>query len=204
MSETDIIQNKFSREFYLQDTHHIARSLLGCYLISEIDSTVCGGMIVEAESYLGTDDKASHSQRFGRTKRTEIQFGLGGFAYIFQVYGMYYQFCLVTGTYDVSDVVLIRALEPIFGVEKMMQRRKVSDIKSISNGPGKLCNALGITKEHYAADLCGNIVWLAKSDAEISDNQIVCAPRIGIEYADDYKDKLWRYYIKDNKFVSKK
>lgn len=195
---------KYPRSFYLQDTFDVAKQLLGSYLYSYIDDNISGGMIVETEVYLGGVDKASHSFNYRRTKRTEIQFGIGGYAYIFIVYGMYPQLCVVTGPQDISDVVLLRSIEPKLGVDIMKKRGGVEGIESLTNGPAKLCIALGIKKEHYGEDLCGERIWISPPEEHIDHDEIISAKRIGIGYAEEYADKLWRFYIKDNKYVSRR
>lgn len=197
---------KYPRNFYLQDTFQVAQQILGSYLCTCIDGQLTVGKIVETEVYLGSIDKASHSYPNKKTPRTQIQFGLGGYAYIFFVYGMYHQFCIVTGPANVPDVILIRALEPIAGIEYMMARRKINQVKNLTNGPGKLCISLHITKDLYGADLLGEQIWLSPPNYrdKININQIQTAKRIGINYAAEFVDKLWRFYIKNNQYVSKK
>jgi len=197
---------KYPRDFYLQNTLQVAQQILGSYLCTYINSQLTVGKIVETEVYLGSIDKAAHSYPNKKTPRTQIQFGLGGYAYIFFVYGMYHQFCLVTGPVNVADVVLIRALEPIAGIEYMMTRRKSQQVKNLTNGPGKLCISLHITKDLYGADLLGEQIWLSPPHPAdiININQIQSAKRIGIDYAGEFVDKLWRFYIKNNQYISKK
>ena len=198
------MRKKYERDFYLQDTFEVAKQLLGAYLSTYLDGHLTSGMIVEVEPYIGGIDKASHSYQGRRTQRTEIQFGPGGHAYVYLIYGMYSQFCVVTGPENVSDVILIRALEPTDGIDVMKQRRNQSNKNNLTNGPGKLCMALGITTELYGEDLCGDKIWIAPPNANINPDRIVAAKRIGIDYAEEFADKLWRFHIKDNKFVSKK
>jgi DNA-3-methyladenine glycosylase len=195
---------KYPREFYLQNTFDVAKQLLGSYLYTSLDGAVTSGMIVEVEAYFGGADKASHTYNNRRTKRTEIQFGLGGYAYIFFVYGMYTQFCVVTGAKNVADAILIRAVEPVDGIEVMQQRRNQVGVKNLTNGPGKLCIALGITPKLYGADLCGDTIWIASPHLKLETIDLVAAKRIGVDYAEEFANKLWRFYIKDNIYVSKK
>lgn len=197
------MHKKYPRDFYLQDTFDVAKKLLGSYLYSSIEGELTGGMITETEVYLGGIDKASHSFNYRRTKRTEIQFDVGGHAYIFIVYGMYPQLCVVTGPKDVSDVVLLRSLEPVVGIDIMKKRRNSEKLESLTNGPGKLCIALGIKKDHYGEDLCGNRIWVSPPEKELDSTEIISTKRIGIDYAEEYADKLWRFYIKDNKHISR-
>lgn len=196
--------DKYDKDFYLEDTFEIARKLVGSYLCTYFDNILTCGKIVELESYIGGIDKASHSYMGKRTARTEIQFGAGGHAYIFQIYGLYSQFCIVTRPENISDVILIRALEPVEGLDTMKARRKVTNTKDLTNGPGRLCQALGITKELYGESLCGNTIWISPRPDEIQDDAIVCASRIGIDYAEEFAFKPWRFYLKESPYVSKK
>jgi len=196
---------KMPIDFFLQNTFDVAVSLLGAFLFtSDEDGHITGGKIVETEVYLGGIDKASHSYKGRFTKRTSIQFEEGGKSYIFSIYGKYFQFCVVTGPKNVSDVVLIRALEPIEGIEIMKKRRRRDALDELTTGPGKLCQALGITKELYGADLTGDRNWIAPCKREIPIEKILVAPRIGIDYAEEFAGKFWRFYIDDNHFVSRK
>jgi DNA-3-methyladenine glycosylase len=192
------------RGFYLQDTFACLRQCLGKLLVTNLEGEVTAGRIVEAEAYIGGIDKASHSYKGKRTPRTEIQFGVGGHAYIFQVH-THQQFCFVTGGENISDVVLVRAIEPVVGIDTMKQRRPVDSVKLLGNGPGKLCKSLGITKDLYGQDLTiSENIWLADDGYIALDENIVQTQRVGIDYAEEYKDMSWRYYINDSPFVSKK
>jgi DNA-3-methyladenine glycosylase len=203
---------KLPREFYTRrDTLQIARELLGKILVvpGEAGERV-SGMIVETEAYLGAIDKAAHSYNNRRTKRTETMFAVGGTVYIFFIYGMYYQFNIVAGEIDAPHAILIRAVEPLDNIEIMRERRsaksknplpKMPD-KNLTSGPGKLCIALGIDKTFNNADLLGEKVWLEEG-AEIPDGEIAAGKRIGIDYAAEYAEKPWRFWIKGNKFVSR-
>lgn len=200
----ELYNKKYSRDFYLQDTFDVAMQLLGSYLCTNLDSHLTVGMIVEVESYIGGIDKASHTYNNRRTRRTEIQFGIGGYAYIFFVYGMYAQFCVVTGNQNVADAILIRALEPIIGIDVMQIRRNNVAMKNLTNGPGKLCMALGITTELYGEDLCGDTIWIAPPVNKIAPERILAAKRIGVDYAEEFAEKFWRFYIQNSDFISNK
>ena len=130
-------------------------------------------------------------------------YGLGGTAYIFFVYGMYYQFNVVTSTEEVPHAVLIRALEPVEGIEIMRKRRHGQPDHNLANGPGKLCIALGIDRRFDRADLLGNIVWIEEGKT-IPRSRIASGPRIGIDYAEEWVKKPWRFWIKNNPHVSRK
>lgn len=197
---------KLSREFYLRDdTLQIARKLLGKVLVvPDEQGNRISGMIVETEAYLGAIDKAAHSYGNRRTKRTETMFSVGGTAYIFFIYGMYYQFNVVVGEIDLPHAVLIRAVEPIEGIETMHQRRgKQSKYTNLTSGPGKLCIAFGIDKSFDKADLLGEKVWLEEGKS-FPETEIASGKRIGIDYAEEYAEMSWRFWVKDNKFVSRK
>jgi DNA-3-methyladenine glycosylase len=129
-------------------------------------------------------------------------YGIGGTAYVFFVYGMYNQFNVVTNDRDVPHAVLIRALEPVEGIELMRKRRQRHGDHHLTNGPGKLCIAMGIDRKLDAADLLGNRVWLEEG-RNVRPAQIASGPRVGIDYAGEWVDKPWRFWIKDNPYVSK-
>jgi DNA-3-methyladenine glycosylase len=195
---------KLPREFYTRsNVLMVARDLLGKLLVVPArDGRRVSGTIVEAEAYRGPKDRAAHSFGGRRTKRTEAMFGIGGTAYVFFVYGMYNQFNVVTNVPEAPHAVLIRALEPVEGIELMRKRRQRKPDHNLTNGPGKLCIALGIDRRLNNADLLGKRVWL--EDAKrVPRSQIMCGPRIGIDYAGEWVDKPWRFWIKDNPFVSR-
>ncbi len=204
---------KLPREFYTRfDTLQIARELLGKTLVvPDVSGKRVSGKIVETEAYCGIEDKAAHSYQNRRTKRTETMFALGGTAYIFFIYGMYYQFNVVVGEIGVPHAVLIRAVEPLENIEIMRERRhsikrkndsKMPD-KNLTSGPGKLCIALAIDRTFNGEDLLGKRVRL-EDGAKIGDDEIAAGKRIGIDYAEEYAEKPWRFWLKDNQFVSRK
>ena len=196
---------KLSRKFYLStDTLQIARDLIGKILVvPTADGRRVSGMVVETEAYLGAIDKAAHSYKNRRTKRTETMFSIGGTVYIFFVYGMYFQFNVVVGEKDSPHAILIRAIEPIDGVEVMRERRGAMKDKNLTSGPGKLCIALGVDKTFNGADLLGDKVWL-EDFKTFSDEEISIGKRVGIDYAEEFAEKPWRFWVTDNLFVSVK
>jgi len=129
-------------------------------------------------------------------------YGAGGIAYVYFVYGMYYQFNVVNGAEDVPHAILVRALEPVEGIEIMRTRRHGHLDRNLTNGPGKLCIAMGIDRQLNAADLLGDKVWLEDFET-ISPRRIARGPRIGIDYAEGWIDKPWRFWIRDNAYVSR-
>lgn len=195
---------KLTREFYVrEDTLQVARDLLGKILVvPDENGDRVSGSIVETEAYLGPADKAAHSYNNRRTKRTEVMFAEGGAAYVFFVYGMYFQFNVVTGKKDVPHAILIRAVEPLEGIEIMRKRRGEMPDKNLTSGPGKLSIALGVDKSFDGEDLFGRRVWI-EQNAENSKSKISSGKRIGIDYAEEYSGKPWRFWLKNNSFVSK-
>ena len=198
------LERKLPREFYTRsNVLAVARELLGKLLVVPArDGSRVSGIIVEAEAYRGPQDRAAHSYGGRRTKRTETMYGIGGTAYVFFVYGMYNQFNVVTNTEDAPHAVLIRAVEPVEGIEVMRKRRGRHPDHNLTNGPGKLCIAMGIDRKLDSEDLLGNRVWL-ETGQPITRSQIASGPRIGINYAEEWVDKPWRFWIKNNPFVSK-
>lgn len=195
---------KIPRSFYEQtDSLKIARKLLGKKLVvPDAEGKIISGIIVETEAYLGEADKAAHAYKNRRTKRTEILYGEGGFVYVFLIYGIYNQLNFSIGEKDVPHCVLIRAVEPFEGIEIMRQRRGKMPDKNLTSGPGKLCIAFNIDRTFYGEDLCGNKIWLEEG-VEVAKNKIMKGKRIGIDYAEEYAKKPWRFWIKDNSFVSR-
>src|SRR6266404_4721956 len=157
--------NKLPREFYRRsNVLTVARELLGKILVvPAADGTRVSGVIVETEAYRGPEDRASHAYGGRRTKRTETMYGMGGTAYVYFVYGMYYQFNVVTNVHEIPHAVLVRALEPVEGLEIMRRRRPGQPDHNLTNGPGKLCMAMGIDRELDRADLLKNKVWIEKA-----------------------------------------
>lgn len=196
--------NKLPRSFYTRtNVVTVARDLLGKLLVVPANNGErVSGIIVETEAYRGPLDRAAHSYGGRRTKRTEPMYGIGGTAYVFFVYGMYYQFNVVTNAADTPHAVLIRAVEPVEGIELMRKRRASQPDRNLTKGPGKLCIALGIDRRLDGEDLLGDRVWL-ESGSAVARSKIASGPRIGIDYAGEWVTKPWRFWIKDNPFVSK-
>jgi DNA-3-methyladenine glycosylase len=204
MDQAVRMSNKLPREFYTRsNVLTVSRELLGKLLVAPTpDGTRVSGIIVETEAYRGPQDQASHAYGGRRTKRTEAMYGIGGTAYVYFVYGMYHQFNVVTNVEDVPHAILVRALEPLEGLELMRQRRPGQPDLNLTNGPGKLCIALGIDRQLDRADLLADRIWIEQSE-NLSARKIACGPRVGIDYAEDWIDKPWRFWIKGNPFVSR-
>ncbi len=196
--------SKLPREFYTRpNVVTVARELLGKLLVVPApNGKRVSGRIVEVEAYRGPQDRAAHSYGGRRTKRTETMYGVGGTVYVFFVYGMYYQFNVVTNVADAPHAVLVRAVEPVEGIDLMRQRRHGQPDPNLTNGPGKLCIALGIDRKLDASDLLGDRVWL-EDGPKIPRSQIASGPRIGIDYAEEWRDKPWRFWIRNNSWVSR-
>lgn len=205
-----MLLKKLPRNFYSKDTISIAKNLLGKILVHDINGKQLSGRIVETEAYKGITDKAAHSYMNRRTKRTEVMYGPCGFSYVFMIYGMYYCFNVVTEAEGIPEAVLIRALEPVCCIDEMSFNRynkkfehlNKTQIKNLTNGPGKLCKALLINKEQNKKDLCNSNLYIAEDD--FRDFKIKSTKRIGIDYAEDAADYPWRFYIENNSYISVK
>ncbi len=189
---------KLDRDFYVRDGLTVARELIGKKLIHRSAEGMTGGLIVEAEAYMGAVDAAAHSFK-GRTKRTEIQYADGGRAYIYMIYGMHICFNVTANVVDVPEAVLIRALEPTDGIELMMRRRNKKSPWELCNGPGKLTQAMGITIAHYGVDLCGDEIFIETTDRAV---EIDSARRVNVDYAGAAADFPWRFLLRGSDFIS--
>lgn len=193
---------KLKRDFYNRDALTVSEELLGKTLVHITEEGITKGKIVEVEAYMGAQDKAAHSYGNLYSERTKIQYGEGGYAYVYLIYGMHICMNIVANKEAIPEAILIRSLEPLEGIELMKKRRKTDNIKLLCNGPGKLSQAMGITKENYGDDLCGETLYL-EDGIVIPKSKILKSKRINIDYAEEAKDYLWRFTIKDNPYVSK-
>lgn len=193
---------KLKREFYERETLDVARELLGKYLVHNTITGRTIGKIVEVEAYIGAIDLACHAYNGKYTNRTKVMFGQGGHAYVYLIYGVYYCMNIVTNQEHYPEAVLVRALEPIEGIELMKTRRKTDKVLNLCSGPGKLCMAMEITKLQNGMDLCGDTMYLLDEE-EIPSECILTTPRMNIDYAKEAKEYPWRFIIKDNPYVSK-
>ncbi len=195
--------DRLDRKFFERSATEVAPDLLGKTLIRKIGNKTISGKIVETEAYVGEDDLACHA-RFGKTERNKVMYSRGGLIYIYLIYGMYYNFNIVTAKEHVPEAVLIRALEPVEGLEiakeNLKKFGKVRADKDFMKGPGKLCAALDLDKSFYGEDITDSKkIWIEDPNEK---PEIEASKRIGIDYADIYRDKPWRYTIKNNKFAS--
>lgn len=185
-----------------KDTTFIARELLGKSLTTNIDGIVTGGTIVETEAYLGTSDKACHAYNEVVTKRNEVMYQEAGTIYVYLCYGMHYLLNFVTGPENHPHAVLVRAIEPQTGIDFMLARRKQNKLTpNITNGPGKLTQALGIHALHNKMKT-GTLIQL-KNQLDVSENQIVSSPRVGVNYAEECASWPLRFRIKNNQYAGK-
>jgi len=192
--------------YYLgEDVVYLAQDLLGKIIISDIDGQLTKAMITETEAYRAPEDKASHAFANKKTKRTQVMFGQGGQSYVYLCYGIHHLCNVVTGPLDMAHAVLIRAVQPIVGIDMMRARRKIkgSDYM-LTNGPGKWTMAMGISTIHNDMSYHDPKSAIRIYDApRLSPNMIVSGPRVGVGYAEAAALWPWRYYIKDSKWVSK-
>lgn len=193
---------KLKRDFYNRDGLTVSQELLGKTLVHITEDGITKGKIVEVEAYMGAVDKAAHSYGNLCSERTKIQYGEGGYAYVYLIYGMHICMNIVANREAIPEAILIRALEPLEGIELMKKRRKTDNVKLLCNGPGKLSQAMGITKDNYGDDLCGEALYVEEG-ITIKKKQILKTKRINIDYAEEARDYLWRFTIKDNPYVSK-
>jgi DNA-3-methyladenine glycosylase len=192
------MKSKLGHDFYLQPTLVVAKALIGKEFFLSRGGRTFSGRIVETEAYIGEDDPACHA-RHGLTKRNAVMYGVGGFTYVYLVYGIHSMLNFVTEKADSPAAVLIRALEPLEGAGIMKALRKCEDTLQLTSGPGKLCQAFGITVKDSGIDLTGKIAYVI--DRGYRPHQIAQASRIGIK---DGQEMLWRFYEAENKFVSGK
>ncbi|MFW6035012.1 MAG: DNA-3-methyladenine glycosylase [Halothermotrichaceae bacterium] len=195
---------KLGYDFYQQDAVTTAEKLVGKYVVRKIFEQKIICRIVETEAYVGPEDKGCHAYQNKKTKRTEVMFKKGGAAYIYLIYGIHNCFNIVVNRKNKPEAVLIRAVEPIEGLEIIRKNRpiKSNKIEELTNGPGKLCQALVIDRKLNGYDLVDGDRLYITEQVEGQQFQIASGTRINIDYAEEYKDKLWRFYIKGNSFIS--
>ncbi|MGH7778690.1 MAG: DNA-3-methyladenine glycosylase [Candidatus Binataceae bacterium] len=191
---------RLPRDFYTQPVLAAARETIGKILVHRTPDGEAAGRIVEVEAYRGPLDLASHSSK-GLTRRTAAMFGPPGHAYVYLLYGISWAMNLVIAQAGTPHAILIRAVEPIRGVELMARRRRrAHDSRELTNGPGKLTQALGITGAQYGCDLCGEALFLEESDRP--RGRIGRSARINVAYAEAWAKKPWRFYERGNRYVS--
>ena len=202
---TNLSTKKLKKSFYRREVIVVARDLLGKVLVKSNGKEILAGKIVEVESYHGDIDAAAHSYG-GITKRNEIMFEAGGYLYVYFTYGAHHCCNVVTGKKGHGTAVLIRAIEPIIGLNRMIKNRferKLKNEKEIFNltsGPGKVCQAFKLDRSHSGTDLTGNKIFILNGE-KIKSRDIGISKRIGITRSVDLP---WRFFIKDNPYLSRK
>ncbi len=177
------------------DVVDVSRKMLGKVLCTKIDSVFTSGIITETEAYCGRNDKACHANNGLRTERTEVMYGEPGHAYIYLCYGIHHLLNVVTNKKGLADAVLIRAIRPLDGIERMKERRGTDKKKIISDGPGKLTQALGVTTDLDTSNLSEPPLWIEDRGITFKENEINISPRIGVDYAEEDAKKPWRFFI---------
>jgi len=210
----DVRWEPLEEDFWNLPTLEAAHHLLGRYLVHETPAGKLVGRIVETEAYLGPDDRAAHSYGGKVTRRNRVMFGPPGYAYVYFIYGMHECLNVVTAEAGVPHAVLIRALEPVAGAAEMARRRGLSPEEverrlaqglpepRLTSGPGRLTQALGITRAHYGHDLRRPPLFLTRGEP-VPDRLVGRSPRIGIDYAGEARDYPWRFFIQDNPYVTR-
>lgn len=199
---------KLDRHFYNRDTITVAKELLGKVLVYNDNGIIVSGKIVETEAYRGIMDKAAHAYGGKKTKRVEPMYGEAGHSYIYFIYGLYHCFNVVTEKIGTPEAVLVRALEPIDGIDIMSKKRFNKQVEeltkkekiNLTNGPSKLCSALSLDRNLNKEDLCGEKLYI--EDRGYVETNILSSKRVGIDYAEEARDYLWRFYIEGNPYVS--
>lgn len=183
-------------DFYSRsDVVQTSKDLLGCVLCTTIDGHYTSGVITETEAYCGRNDKACHANNNTRTARTEVMYGPPGHSYVYLCYGIHHLFNVVTNREELADAVLIRAIKPLEGIEIIKKRRRMNSLKRISDGPGKLTQALAIRTAMSGCSLFEPPVWIEGRRDKISDDMIISSPRIGVDYAGEDALRKWRFTI---------
>ncbi|GLB58702.1 DNA-3-methyladenine glycosylase [Cytobacillus sp. NCCP-133] len=198
-ADWDLSYDPLPKDFFHQPTLDLAEALLGCLLIKITKEGLASGYIVETEAYMGPEDRAAHSFGNRRTKRTEIMFSKSGLAYTYVMH----THCLVnvvSGPEEKPEAILIRAVEPVVGLELMKKRRNMEDPKHLTNGPGKLTKALGITMEDYGRPFSEPPLMISKGTIP---QEISRGKRIGINNSGEARDYPWRYWVTGNPYVSR-
>jgi DNA-3-methyladenine glycosylase len=195
---------KLEKSFYLHpDVVEVSRRLLGKVLVTTFNGSVTAGKIVETEAYAGVDDRASHAFGSRRTDRTRIMYAAGGVCYVYLCYGIHHLFNVITSRENVPHAVLIRALEPLNGIDVMLERRGLHRVqRNLTGGPGLLTQAMGISSRHNGTDLTGNTIWIEDRNFTVDPAEIICSNRVGVDYAGKDAGQPWRFRLKDNPFTS--
>jgi DNA-3-methyladenine glycosylase len=201
---------KLSRSFFARSARIVAQDLLGKKLVRRVNGSFLTGIVVETEAYCDADvpDLACHGDRANKgrpTGRTSVMFGPPGYAYVYFTYGVHWMFNVVTGKEGEANAVLIRALEPVAGLDRMRENRNGRSQQELTNGPAKLAQALAIDKSLNGANLCeeDGVIWFEDAPT-VSSGLVNIGPRIGLgKTPEPWFSMPWRYWLKNNPFVSK-
>ncbi len=202
-SSSHPVANPLPQSFFSRKTTTVARQLLGCLLVRQLDGARLSGIIVEAEAYVGEADLACHA-RAGRTPRTQIMYGPPGFSYVYFTYGMHWMLNVVTEEEGFPSAVLLRAIQPVDGIERMQELRGEKDPYQLCSGPARLTQGLAIKREQNGLDLChfSSQMWI-EPGMNFPKKQVESSPRIGLgQTPEPWLSKPWRFFVKDNPFVS--
>ncbi|RZK48432.1 MAG: DNA-3-methyladenine glycosylase [Pedobacter sp.] len=196
---------KLDGGFYGQNNViNLSKALLGKVIYTNFNGLLTAGKIVETEAYNGVMDKASHAYRGRFTPRTQTMYHAGGIAYIYLCYGIHHLFNVVVGDKNNPIAILVRGIEPLEGIDIMLDRRKMKSITpQLTAGPGSLSQALGIKTTQNEISLLGDDIWIQDNGITIAETDIIKSPRVGVSYAAEHALLPWRFSLKDNKFVSK-
>lgn len=196
---------KLKQEYYKNpDVFFLAQDLLGKILFTKKNGAITAGIITETEAYFGKEDKASHAYGGRQTSRTEVMYEPGGFSYIYLCYGIHYLFNIVVSQENDPKSVLVRSVEPYEGLSVIERRRnRPASDKSISSGPGSVCKALGIDMTFNRKPLTGEDIWIEDSELQYGADDIASTPRIGVAYAGEHALLPLRFYLRNNRYVSK-
>lgn len=195
---------KLSNKFYNRaNVLAIAADLIGKVLVTRFDGLLTVGRIVETEAYAGEKDMASHARHGLRTPRTEIMYSAGGKSYVYLCYGIHHLFNVVTNKKDIPHAILIRAIEPMVGIDIMLKRTGKSSLDfTLTRGPGNVSKAMGILTKHSGMDLLGEELFIARDDFFLSKKDILATKRIGVDYAGKDAGLPYRFILKNNRYVS--
>lgn len=187
-----------------EDTVTVARELLGKILISREGKVITSGRIVETEAYSSRNDRACHAHAGKKTARNEVMFEAGGLAYVYLCYGIHHLFNIVTNKRERADAVLVRAIEPVGGIKHMLRRRGLERLEPrVSNGPGSLTRALGITGADNRRPLTGGRLRIADDGRRLASQEIIASPRVGIDYAGGDAQLPWRFRLRNSPWIGK-
>lgn len=195
---------KLKSAFYTNtDTVGVARALLGKTLVTQFDGNRTAGIICETEAYCGTEDRGCHAYNRRYTDRTRIMYAEGGVTYVYLCYGIHHLFNVVTHQANEPHAVLIRAIEPVEGIEAMLQRRDQKKFSpGLGAGPGLVSQCLGLTTKHTGISLLEDSIWITDAP-QLPDASIISSPRVGMHFSGPYKTIPWRFRIAGSPFTSK-